>query len=115
MMQMPDFRDVDLNIARGRIVLSLIAMLSLFVDPTTAGGLFHLSTFALVTLLCHLAYSAGIYFALSRSAARINLNAISTVLDLALPPRLRFLPKARPVLHMYSSCLRLSPPAFTAI
>jgi signal transduction histidine kinase len=90
-MQMPDFRDVDLNIARGRIVLSLMAMLSLYIDPTTAGGLFHLSTFALVTLLCHLAYSAGIYFALGRSTARVNLNVTSTALDLAFATAIAFL------------------------
>jgi hypothetical protein len=34
---MPDFQEIDLNIARARIVLYLIAMLSLYVDPATAG------------------------------------------------------------------------------
>jgi hypothetical protein len=38
-------------------VLSLLAMLSVYVDQTTAGGLFHLSALALITLLCHLGYS----------------------------------------------------------
>jgi signal transduction histidine kinase len=88
---MPDFRDVDRNIARGRIVLSLIAMLSLYVDPTTAGGLFHLSTYALAILLCHLAYSTGIYFAVSRTSAGGTLVAISTALDLAFATAIAFL------------------------
>src|ERR1022692_4446469 len=88
---MPDFRDVDRNIARGRIVLSLIAMLFLYVDPTTAGGLFHLSTYALTILLCHLAYSTGIYFAVSRTSAGGTLVVLSTALDLAFATAIAFL------------------------
>ena len=38
-MNLPEFQDLDLSIARARIALSLIAMLSLYVDPSTAGGL----------------------------------------------------------------------------
>ena len=51
-MNLPEFQDLDLSIARARIALSLIAMLSLYVDPSTAGGLFHLNAYALTTLLC---------------------------------------------------------------
>ena len=65
-MNLPEFQNLDLSIARARIALSLIAMLSLYVDPSTAGGLFHLNAYALTTLLCHLAYSVGMYAALSR-------------------------------------------------
>ena len=74
-MNLPDFQDLDLSIARARIALSLIAMLSLYIDPSTAGGLFHLNAYALTTLLCHLAYSVGIYFALGRRFAPANLEA----------------------------------------
>jgi signal transduction histidine kinase len=88
---MPDFREVDLNIARGRIVLSLIAMLSLYIDPTTAGGLFHLSTYALAVLLFHLAYSIGIFLGVRRSSTGGNLNAISTAGDLAFATAIAFL------------------------
>ena len=81
-MNLPEFQDLDLSIARARIALSLIAMLSLYVDPSTAGGLFHLTAFALTTLLCHLAYSVGMYFALSRRFPRANLQVLSTSFDL---------------------------------
>ena len=81
-MNLPEFQDLDLSIARARIALSLIAMLSLYVDPSTAGGLFHLTAFALTTLLCHLAYSVGMYFALSRRSSRANLQVLSTSFDL---------------------------------
>ena len=43
-MKVLPFSDLDLDIARTRIVLSLLAMLSLYIDPTTAGGLFHLTS-----------------------------------------------------------------------
>jgi signal transduction histidine kinase len=89
---MPDFRDVDLNIARGRVVLSLLAMLSVYVDPTTAGGLFHLTSYALATLLCHLAYSIGIFFALkTQTSSRKNLIVTSTALDLVFATAIAFL------------------------
>src|ERR1700688_4515272 len=86
-----DFQGLDLNIARARIVLSLLAMLSLYVDPTTAGGLFHLNALALSTLLCHLAYSAGGLFALTHRLARLSLPAISTALDLFFATAIAFL------------------------
>ena len=81
-MNLPEFRDLDLSIARARIALSLIAMLSLYVDPSTAGGLFHLTAVALTTLLCHLAYSVAMYIALSRRLSRANLQVLSTSFDL---------------------------------
>ncbi len=81
-MNLPEFKNLDLSIARARIALSLIAMLSLYVDPSTAGGLFHLNAYALTTLLCHLAYSVGMYFALSRRYADWNLQVLSTCFDL---------------------------------
>jgi hypothetical protein len=36
-MKVLPFSDNDLDIARTRIVLSLLAMLSLYIDPTTPG------------------------------------------------------------------------------
>jgi signal transduction histidine kinase len=87
----PDFRGLDFNIARGRIVLSLLAMLSLYIDPSTAGGLFHLSRLALLTLLCHLAYSIGIYLTLRRRPNRADLATASTALDLFFATAIAFL------------------------
>lgn len=90
-MNMPDFQGLDLNIARARIVLSLLAMASLYVDPTTAGGPFRLNALALTTLLCHLAYSLATYFALSRGLAMARLSVISTALDLFFATAVAFL------------------------
>ena len=86
-----DFRSLDFNIARGRIVLSLLAMLSLYIDPSAVGGLFHLSRLALITLLCHLAYSVGIYLILRRQPNGIGLSTVSTALDLFFATAVAFL------------------------
>jgi signal transduction histidine kinase len=81
-MNVHPFSDLDLDIARTRIVLSLLAMLSLYIDPTTAGGLFHLTPYVLATLLCHLAYSVGTYFLLESEIAKGWLPTATTLLDL---------------------------------
>lgn len=81
-MRVHEFSNFDLDIARTRIVLSFLAMLSLYIDPTTAGGLFHLTPFVLATLLCHLAYSVGTYFLLEHRVAHRWLPGATTVLDL---------------------------------
>ena len=64
-MRARNFTELDLNIARGRVMLSLVAILSVYIDPAT-GGIFYLSRYALVTLGAHLLYSAGAYLAVSR-------------------------------------------------
>ena len=90
-MNLPELRNLDLSIARARIALSLIAMLSLYIDPSTAGGLFHLNVYALTTLLCHLAYSVGMYFALSRRFSDVNLQLLSTCFDLFFATAVAFI------------------------
>jgi len=90
-MNPPSFRDLDLNIARSRIALSLLAMLSLYVDPTAAGGLFSLDAVALTTLLCHLAYSLTMYVSLSQRPATASLTTTSTALDLFFATAIAFL------------------------
>ena len=87
----PNFCGLDFNIARGRIVLSLLAMLSLYIDPSTAGGLFHLNRLALATLLCHLAYSVGIYLTLQQRPTGIALANLSIALDLFFATAVAFL------------------------
>ena len=57
----PNFAELDARVAQARVVLSLLALLTLYVDPSL-GGLFHLDRWLLTTLLCHLAYSACIYW-----------------------------------------------------
>ncbi|MGO9453379.1 MAG: sensor histidine kinase [Candidatus Binataceae bacterium] len=79
-MRATDFSELDLNIARARVVLSLVAFFSVYVDPAT-GGIFYMSTYALITLTSHLIYSTGTYFAVSRRLAPHSLPSASMVLD----------------------------------
>ncbi len=81
-MKTPTFSDFDLDIARTRVVLSLLAMLSVYVDPTTAGGLFHLSAYVLATLTCHLVYSVATWLLLKYRVAARRLPIVTTALDL---------------------------------
>ena len=67
-----DFGVLDLRVAQARVVLSLLALLSLYVDPSQ-GGLFHLSTWLLTALLCHLFYSTLTYAAL---AYRLGIDLV---------------------------------------
>jgi signal transduction histidine kinase len=90
-MKVHEFGDFDLNIARTRIILSLFAMLSLYVDPSTAGGLFHLTPYALTTLACHLTYSVGIYYTLQHGPARRRLASITLPLDLLFATAIAYL------------------------
>src|SRR2546428_13823164 len=80
-MKLPDFNDLDLNVARMRIVLSLVAILSLYIDPSV-GGLFTLDAVILRILLCHLAYSLAVYFALKRSVIAELVPKFTAAIDL---------------------------------
>jgi len=82
--------DLESNIARGRIVLSLVTLGSVFVDPTTphlaawipvTSGPFAIDTHLLQILCVHLAYAAGIYLACRRAVGVTYLPGFSTVLD----------------------------------
>jgi len=85
------FYTLDLDIARARIVLSLLAMVSLYVDPSTAGGLFHLTPYAFATLFCHLAYSGIMHFAYKRGLAEKALPRIAVAGDLFFASAIAFL------------------------
>jgi signal transduction histidine kinase len=87
----PEFHILDLNVARARIALSLLAMLSMYIDPTAAGGPFRLSGLALVTILCHLTYSWLTYFAVSRHHALAFLTPVSIFLDLFFATAIAFI------------------------
>ena len=62
--------------------LVLVGDLSLYIDPTTAGGLFHLTPYVLAILICHLTYSVGTYFLLEYQVAKRWVPTATTVLDL---------------------------------
>ena len=57
--------DPDFAIGRGRIFVSLIALLSIFIDPTN-GGFLGIEPSALVILLIHLGYGILMYIALAK-------------------------------------------------
>jgi signal transduction histidine kinase len=86
-----DLHSLDVNMARARVALSLLAMLSLYIDPTAAGGLFHLSRLILITLVGHLAYSVTVYLVLRRARVARSLTTISTALDLLFAAAVAFL------------------------
>ncbi len=89
-----DFDELDLRVAKARVVLSLLAMLSLYVDPS-AGGLFHLDKWASITLICHLVYSSSMYLALNLGARIHSTRKISTALDLLFATAVAFLTEGR--------------------
>jgi signal transduction histidine kinase len=82
-MKKPDFTDLDCNIAVTRIILSILAMISLYIDPTTAGGMFH--------LVCHLAYSVSAYSVLRSGSQLAILQGITATLDLSFAAAVAFL------------------------
>ncbi len=84
-----DFAVLDDSVAQARVVLSLLALLSLYVDPSQ-GGLFHLGTWLLTALLCHLLYSALTYLALVYQLRTKPVRKISIGLDLIFTTLLAF-------------------------
>src|SRR6266481_1283048 len=60
-----DFSELDRKVARARVVLSLLVLISLYVDPST-GGLFDVTKWQFITLICHLFYSSSMYLVLRR-------------------------------------------------
>lgn len=76
-----DLKTLGLVTARARIVLSLVVLLSIYVDRTT-GGLFGIGSYMLITLLFHLAYGVVTYLAISRGFATVPLLWSTAALDL---------------------------------
>jgi signal transduction histidine kinase len=86
----PDFRELDTKVAEARVALSLLALFTLYVDPSL-GGLFHLDRWLLTTLVCHLIYSIVAYLALTGHVARKLIGRLSTGLDLIFATVIAFL------------------------
>ncbi len=80
-MRATDLTKLDVNISRARVVLSLVAVLSIYIDPAT-GGVFYISRYALITLGLHLLYSVCALVAISRRVGTRYLPAVSTALDI---------------------------------
>jgi signal transduction histidine kinase len=84
--------DLESNIARGRIVLSLVTLAAVFVDPTrphlaawihVTSGPFAIDTHLLQILCVHLVYGTLIYVASRHASSIAYLPAVSTTLDIA--------------------------------
>jgi signal transduction histidine kinase len=90
----PDFRILDVRVAQARVVLSLLAWLSLYVDPSL-GGLFHLDTWLLVTLVCHFLYSTVTYLALANRLGADRVGRVSVSLDLVFATVIALLTEGR--------------------
>lgn len=89
-MKKPDFTDLDCDIAAARTILSILAIVSVYIDPTTAGGMFHLEPLPLAVLGSHLAYSVSVYLLLKSPGAIATLPAITAVLDLSFATAVAF-------------------------
>lgn len=88
-MRMADFSDLDLNIGRARIGLSVVALVSIYVDPSI-GGLFAIAPRMMLVMASHFAYSIAIYVALRHKVAPERLAAIWTGLDILFATALVF-------------------------
>jgi signal transduction histidine kinase len=82
MMKIADRNDLDLNIALGRAVLSVLALSSWYIDPSY-GGWFVMDKPSLITLTLHLAYSLATFALIYRGIAASLLPGICTILDIA--------------------------------
>jgi signal transduction histidine kinase len=82
MMKTEDRNDLDLNIALARVVLSVLALLSWYIDPSY-GGWFFIDGTSLIILSLHLIYSAAMFVLIDRGIAATLLPEISTVFDIA--------------------------------
>src|SRR5437016_1313808 len=89
-MKIHDLDALDLHIARARITLSLVALGSIYIDPSI-GGMFHLDRYLLATLLGHLAYSVIIYLALTRRIAPRLSREFSLAMDIFFASAVTFL------------------------
>ena len=80
-MKATDFGRLDSAIGRARIGLSLVTLLSIYIDPTT-GGLFGIAPSMLAVLTLHLAYGIALYTAIESRIAPDRLPAIWTAIDI---------------------------------
>ncbi len=87
--------DPDFAIGRGRIFVSLIALLSIFIDPTN-GGFLGIEPYALGVLLAHLGYSILMYIALQKTLDHHDLATISVPLDVLFATAVAFITEGRP-------------------
>lgn len=81
-MKALDFADLDLNVSRARIALSVVALISIYIDPTTGHGIFSIDRYALTTLALHFTYSLTAYLLVRRHTSPEQVFAATTALDI---------------------------------
>jgi len=83
----PRSTDIERNIAQCRVMLSVAAFVTVYIDPTRptlmrlAGGPFTLDPWALAVMLSHLAYSLSIFLRVGRVGSPKRLAMVSTWAD----------------------------------
>jgi signal transduction histidine kinase len=89
-MNGPDYTHLDLNVARARIALSVVALLSIYIDPTTGQGIFTIDRYALATLALHFAYGMTAYSLIRRRVSPEQVFALTTALDIIFATAVAF-------------------------
>jgi signal transduction histidine kinase len=82
MMKTADRNDLDRSIAQARIVLSVLALASWYIDPAY-GGWFFIDRSSLIVLSLYMAYSLVTFVLINRGIAASLMPGICTVFDLA--------------------------------
>ncbi len=89
-MKSPDFADLDLNVARARIALSIVALISIYIDPTTGQGVFTIDRPVLATLALHFAYAMTAYSLIRRRVSPEQVFAMTNALDIIFATAIAF-------------------------
>jgi signal transduction histidine kinase len=89
-MKALDFAHLDLNVARARIALSIVALISIYIDPTTAEGIFSIGRAVLVTLALHFAYGLTAYTLIQLRIWPERVFAATTALDILFATAIAF-------------------------
>ena len=82
-MSEPRSTDIERSIAQCRVMLSVAAFVTVYIDPTRptlmrlAGGPFTLDPWALAVMLSHLAYSLSIFLRVGRVGSPKRLAMVS--------------------------------------
>jgi signal transduction histidine kinase len=82
MMNTSDVNELDLNIARARVLLSLLALASWYIDPAN-GGWFFIDESSLIVFGLHLIYSSLTLVLVHRGNVVPRWPAICTIFDVA--------------------------------
>lgn len=88
-MSSPDLSNLDLNISRARIVLSLAILLSMYIDPMT-GGILTLETYVLITMAAHFTYSLIVYTLVEKHRLIRHRQIVVATLDILFATVLAF-------------------------